>query len=137
MRIPALFLAAALACAAAAPAAAQPSTPPVTGTYDLVEVNGAPFTGEAEGEPGWLIAGGVVTLLDDGRILFEVRAHRAGEPVETRNAAGRYTRTGDSITVRMDEKPDIEDPFRFVFRDGVLRGTDANGKSLAFRRRES
>lgn len=133
MRFPALLLAAALA---AAPAAAQPaSAPPVAGTYHLVEINGQPLTPETEGEPGWIVEGATIVLHEDGRLTLEARAHKRGEPVQTRSAPGRYTVEGQEVVVRLDDAPDVDrNPMRFTLRDGVLTGRDSNGASMAFRR---
>jgi hypothetical protein len=134
VRVLTLALAALLsACATAAP----PASPGPAGTYTLVEMDGKPITPETEGEPGWIMDRGTVTLHADGRAIMEAEAHRVGQTERTvRRAEGTYTVTGTDFLLSLapgEHNSALQ--MRGTLQGDRLSWRDETGTTAVFRRR--
>ena len=108
------------------------------GTYALVEVNGQPLSPQTEGEPGYILDAGSVTLASAGRFALYVRAHRVGtsDSME-RTLGGTYTVAGTTITLTPDDSAEASgapEPLT-VELGGRRLVSRSSGKSLVFERR--
>ena len=127
----ALGLATACATTRQAPAAG------LEGTYSLVEVDGQPLSPQTEGEPGYILDAGSVTLAPAGRFTLYVRAHRAGtlESVE-RTVGGTYTVEGTTLTLTPDDSAEASGaPEPLTVEPGGRLVGRSSGRSLVFQRR--
>ncbi|HEU0054523.1 MAG TPA: hypothetical protein VFQ39_15150, partial [Longimicrobium sp.] len=134
MRFPALPLVALLAACATAPAPSATSSAPaasaVTGTYALVELDGKPVTPETEGEPGWVIDRGTVTLADGGHAVLEVAAHRRADgQARTHTIQGTYAVDGTALRLSLNVAPNAP-PMEVsgTVGDGRLAFSDPMGR---------
>jgi hypothetical protein len=127
----------ALGLAAGCATTREMPTAGIEGTYALVEVDGQPLSPQTEGEPGYILDAGSVTLAPGRRFILYVRAHRAGtsESVE-RTVGGSYTIEGSIITMTPDDSAEaMGAPEPLDLEPGGRLVSRSSGKSLVFQRR--